>query len=47
MPEEEKKEYIKNNCERCPWCTDFDQCVQFDYDDLEEAVEKCMTEGRK
>ena len=41
MTDEEKAEYIKNNCEHCNWCTDFRQCVHFDFDDLEEAVEKC------
>lgn len=47
MTEEEKKEYIKNNCKQCPYCTGFNQCVQFDYDDLEIAVEKCMTGSKE
>lgn len=47
MTNKEKAEYIKNKCEHCPWSTDYNQCVHFDFDDLKVAVEKCMTREKK
>lgn len=38
---DEIAKYIKDKCMHCRLCTDFMQCIEFDYDDLEIAAKKC------